>query len=82
MSNDVESLQPGTGCYAALLTPKGKMLGGLRILGAGEDLLLDTERVGLQALFNAIRLRRAVPQADARIRAHVADRSRGARAGA
>jgi folate-binding protein YgfZ len=55
VSNDVESLSPGTGCYAAFLTPKGKMLGDLRILDAGEELLLDTERVALQPLFNMIR---------------------------
>jgi folate-binding protein YgfZ len=55
VSNDVESLTPGTGCYAAFLTPKGKMLGDLRILDAGGALLLDTERVALQGLFNTIR---------------------------
>jgi folate-binding Fe-S cluster repair protein YgfZ len=55
VTNDVESLQPGTGCYAAFLTPKGKMLGDLRILDAGDELLLDTERVALQPLFNLIR---------------------------
>src|SRR5438270_2345323 len=55
VSNDVESLSPGTGCYAAFLTPKGKMLGDLRILDAGAELLLDTERVALQELFNMIR---------------------------
>ncbi len=31
------------------------MLGDLRVLDAGEELLLDTERVALQALFNMIR---------------------------
>lgn len=55
VSNDVEALAPGEGCYAAFLTPKGKMLGDLRILDAGEELLLDTERVALQELFNMIR---------------------------
>jgi folate-binding protein YgfZ len=55
VSNDVEGLQPGTGCYAAFLTPKGKMLGDLRILDTGDELLLDTERVTLQELFNMIR---------------------------
>jgi tRNA-modifying protein YgfZ len=55
VSNDVEALTPGTGCYAAFLTPKGKMLGDLRILDAGGELLLDTERLSLQALFNTIR---------------------------
>ncbi len=55
VSNDVESLSPGTGCYATFLTPKGKMLGDLRILATGDELLLDTERSSLQALFNLIR---------------------------
>ena len=55
VSNDVESLSPGQGCYAAFLTPKGKMLGDLRIFDAGGELLLDTERVSLQELFNMIR---------------------------
>ncbi|HJS95603.1 MAG TPA: glycine cleavage T C-terminal barrel domain-containing protein [Solirubrobacteraceae bacterium] len=55
VSNDVEALTPGTGCYAAFLTPKGKMLGDVRILATDDELLLDTERVALQALFNMIR---------------------------
>jgi folate-binding protein YgfZ len=55
VTNDVEALKPGSGCYAAFLTPKGKMLGDLRILDAGDELLLDTERVALQGLFNMIR---------------------------
>jgi folate-binding protein YgfZ len=55
VSNDVEALGPGQGCYAAFLTPKGKMLGDVRILDTGEELLLDTERIALQELFNMIR---------------------------
>jgi folate-binding protein YgfZ len=55
VTNDVESLTPGTGCYAAFLTPKGKMLGDLRLLDTGDELLLDCERVALQELFNMIR---------------------------
>jgi tRNA-modifying protein YgfZ len=55
VTNDVESLSAGEGCYAAFLTPKGKMLGDLRILDTGEELWLDTERVALQELFNMIR---------------------------
>jgi folate-binding protein YgfZ len=54
VTNDVEGLTPGSGCYAALLTPKGKMLGDLRILDTGEELWLDTERGALQAIFNAL----------------------------
>ena len=55
VTNDVERLVEGEGCYAAFLTPKGKMLGDLRVLFADGELLLDTERVALQDLFNMIR---------------------------
>jgi folate-binding protein YgfZ len=55
ITNDVEALEPGHGCYAALLTHKGKMLADLRVLWTGEELLLDTERSALQNLFDAIR---------------------------
>jgi tRNA-modifying protein YgfZ len=55
VTNDVEALQPGGGCYAAFLTHKGKMLGDVRVLDAGGELLLDTERVALQALFDMVR---------------------------
>jgi tRNA-modifying protein YgfZ len=55
VSNDIEALSSGSGCYAAFLTPKGKMLGDLRVLDVGDELLLDTERVALQALFDMIR---------------------------
>ena len=55
VSNEIEALEPGQGCYAAFLTPKGKMLGDLRVLDLGNELFLDTERASLQALFNMIR---------------------------
>src|SRR3954451_1152604 len=55
VTNDVEALTPGQGCYAAFLTHKGKMLGDLRILHLGDELFLDTERVALQELFNMMR---------------------------
>jgi folate-binding protein YgfZ len=55
VTNDVEALEPGSGCYAAFLTHKGKMLGDLRVLDAADELLLDTERVALQALFDLVR---------------------------
>jgi folate-binding protein YgfZ len=54
VTNDVESLVPGTGAYAAFLSHKGKMQGDLRILDVGDELLLDTERSALQGLFNMI----------------------------
>jgi len=62
VTNELLTLRPGEGCYAALLTHKGKMLADLRILAIGgsagqepAELLLDTERVALQALFDTIR---------------------------
>lgn len=58
VSNDIEALTPGTGILATFLTPKGKMLGDLRVLETGPptpELLLDTERVALQALFDLLR---------------------------
>ncbi len=62
VTNELSTLAPGDGCYAAFLTHKGKMLGDLRILAVGEagaqapsELLLDTERSALQALFDMIR---------------------------
>src|ERR1700722_13400147 len=68
VTNELVGLAPGEGRYAAFLTHKGKMLGDLRILAVSDDpnaepskdaepseLLLDTERVALQALFDMIR---------------------------
>ncbi len=62
VTNELVGVKPGEGRYAAFLTHKGKMLGDLRILLVGDDpegepheLLLDTERSTLQALFDMIR---------------------------
>jgi folate-binding protein YgfZ len=58
VTNDIEGLAPGHGCYAALLTNKGKMLGDLRVIDVAPpapELWLDTERVALEALFHTLR---------------------------
>ncbi len=55
VTNAVEALNSGQGAYAAFLSPKGKMLGDLRVLDLGDELFLDTERSALQELFNMIR---------------------------
>jgi folate-binding protein YgfZ len=62
VTNELLDLKPDEGRYAAFLTHKGKMLGDLRVLAVGSDpqgppteLLLDTERGALQALFDMIR---------------------------
>lgn len=42
VTNDVEGLAVGGSCYAAMLTPKGAMVGDLRVLRREGDYLLDT----------------------------------------
>ena len=42
LTNDVLALTPGTGLYAAALTPKGKIIADVRVFRRTDDLLLDT----------------------------------------
>jgi tRNA-modifying protein YgfZ len=46
VSNDVEALAPGRGCYAAILNAKGKLRTDLRVLRGGDFFWLDTEAIG------------------------------------
>lgn len=41
LTNDIQALTPGTGCYAAWLTPQGRMLTDLHVFESGDMLLLD-----------------------------------------
>jgi tRNA-modifying protein YgfZ len=51
VTNDITSLAPGGGCYAALLNRKGQMQADLRVLRtAPDELLLDCEQSGRDAL--------------------------------
>jgi folate-binding protein YgfZ len=43
VTNDVEALSEGEGCYAAFLDHKGKMQGDLRVLDFGHELWLDCQ---------------------------------------
>lgn len=43
VTNDVAGLTPGQAAYAALLTPKGRMLAEMRVLRRDDDLLLDVD---------------------------------------
>jgi folate-binding protein YgfZ len=46
LTNDVEALEPGSGCYAALLDRKGHMQADMRVLRlAPERFWIDTEQV-------------------------------------
>jgi folate-binding protein YgfZ len=42
VTNDVSALTPGQGCYAAALTPKGKIVADLRIFALRDALLIDS----------------------------------------
>jgi folate-binding protein YgfZ len=46
VSNDVEALAPGTGCYATILNHKGKLRTDLRIVRGEDFLWIDTEAIG------------------------------------
>ena len=41
LTNDVQALTAGTGCYAAWLTPQGRMLTDVHVLESGDMMLLD-----------------------------------------
>jgi folate-binding protein YgfZ len=41
LTNDIQALEPGTGCYAAWLTPQGRMLTDLHVLESAGMALLD-----------------------------------------
>lgn len=41
LTNDVAALAPGSGCYAALLTPQGRMISDMRVHELGDATLLD-----------------------------------------
>jgi folate-binding protein YgfZ len=41
LTNDIQALSAGHGCYAAWLTPQGRMLTDLHVLESGDMILLD-----------------------------------------
>src|SRR5262245_5186351 len=50
LTNDIEALEPGEGCYSALLDRKGHMQADMRVLRLQpEEVWIDTEREGLAA---------------------------------
>jgi tRNA-modifying protein YgfZ len=56
VSNDVEALTPGTGCYATLLTAKGKIRCDMRILRGDDWFLIDSEPQALPVLEHMVRV--------------------------
>ena len=56
MTNDVEALSPGQGCYAALLDHKGKLRADMRVLRLAADrLLVDAEPAARPVLHAQLR---------------------------
>jgi len=53
VTNDVEALEPGTGCYSALLNHKGKVRTDMRVLRGEDWIWLDTEP-GFQQLLESM----------------------------
>jgi folate-binding protein YgfZ len=56
VSNDVEALEPGRGCYATLLTAKGKIRCDMRILRGPDWFLIDCEPQALPVLEHMVRV--------------------------
>ena len=56
VSNDVEALEPGQGCYATLLTAKGKIRCDMRILRGPDWFLIDCEPQALPVLEHMVRV--------------------------
>src|SRR3954467_12663985 len=56
VSNDVEALLPGSGCYATLLTAKGKSRCDMRIPRGDTWFLLDSEPQALPVLEHMVRV--------------------------
>lgn len=44
LTNDIASLAGGTGCYAALLTPQGRMIADMSVFELGDVMLVDVMR--------------------------------------
>src|SRR5260370_42181616 len=51
-TNHVESLAPGTGCYAYFLTAQGRILADVNLLCRPDHFLLDTEPETREKLFS------------------------------
>lgn len=54
VTNDVLALHPGHGCYAAFLTPQGRMLADVRILHLGDTFMLGLPGPAADALLTRL----------------------------
>ena len=65
LTNDIQALVPGTGCYAAWLTPQGRMFTDMHVLESGGMILLDVP--SLQADATLERLEQFIFTEDVRV---------------
>lgn len=65
LSNDIDRLPPGSGCYAAYLTPQGRMISDMSVLNAGDPVLLDVPSASKATLLS--RLDRSLFSEDVRL---------------
>ena len=56
VTNDVEGLAAGSGCYAALLDHKGKIRADMRVLRGDDWFWLDTEPIGRAPLAQTLKM--------------------------
>jgi folate-binding protein YgfZ len=65
LTNDVEGLAPGEGCYAALLDRKGHLQGDMRVLRtAPDEIWIDTEPEALEAVRRHLEMHKIGRQAE------------------
>jgi folate-binding protein YgfZ len=64
VSNDVTGASPDRAVYAAMLTPKGRMVADVRVIRRGADLLLDVPADALDSLLDLFK--RTIPPLFAR----------------
>jgi folate-binding protein YgfZ len=54
LTNDVLALAPGSGCYAAYLTPQGRMIADMSVLELGDLVLLDLDPAATAAVLESL----------------------------
>jgi folate-binding protein YgfZ len=52
LTNDIEALTAGTGCYAAMLTAQGRMITDMRVLELGDAIQLDVPRALTRTVYD------------------------------
>ena len=54
LTNDIETLQPGSGCYSAWLSPQGRMIADMHVLQSETMILLDVPADLLDSLLQRL----------------------------